>query len=132
MTKDYIYMLLLLCVPFVSSLMIVINIYNGDILGIKENKEYMLWYIPLLTYILFLLVTKKEQFKNIIPEFSIAFFGISLNIYWIYAWEYDKKTNFRHRTEYYDTQCLLCAMTYFVLLHKINTEKTKTIRTTIV
>lgn len=119
-------MLLLLSLPFVSSLMIVINIYNGDILGIRENEEYMLWYIPLLTYILFLLFTQKEQFKNIIPEFSIAFFGVSLNIYWIYAWEYDKKTNFRHRTEYYDTQCLLCAMTYFVLMNKINTQDTET------
>ena len=121
------YMFLLLFIPFVSSLMIVINIYNGDILGIRENEEYMLWYIPLLTYILFLIVTKREKLKNIIPEFSIAFFGVSLNIYWIYAWEYDKKTNFRHRTEYYDTQCLLCAMTYFVLLNKINTQKSNTI-----
>ena len=37
----------LLFLPFFSTLMIVINVYNGDITGLDNNIEYILWYIPI-------------------------------------------------------------------------------------
>ena len=42
----------ILLFPFISSLCIVLNLYNGDILGIDCNYEYILWYIPPLYYFL--------------------------------------------------------------------------------
>ena len=113
-------MLVFLTLPFVSTLMIVLNVYNGDILNIEENTEYMLWYIPLLVYISFLKICLDIKLKTLLPELSIAFFGIVINIYWIYAWKNDSKTNFRHRTEYYDSQCLLCSFCFVVLLNYFN------------
>ena len=35
-----------LYLPFFSTLMIVLNVYNGDIIGIDSNIEYLLWYLP--------------------------------------------------------------------------------------
>ena len=35
--------------PFISTYMIVLNVYNGDILGVHENIEYAIWYtIPFI------------------------------------------------------------------------------------
>lgn len=113
-------MFVFLFFPFVSTLMVVLNVYNGDILGIESNIEYILWYIPLLIYIVFF---NKDTIKNTIPELSLSLFGIIFNFYWIYAWKHDKKTNYRHRTEYYDTQCLLCAMSYTLLVNFFKKQK---------
>ena len=97
--------------PFISSLCIVLNLYNGDVLGIPCNIEYLLWYLPSLFFILF---SCKSYYYS---ELFVCVFGITANIYWHYAWIEDAKTNHRHRTEYYDTQCLMSAF-LFVLLQK--------------
>ena len=34
-----------LLIPLASTLAIVLNVYNGNILGIPENLEYMLWHV---------------------------------------------------------------------------------------
>ena len=106
-----------LILPFCSTLMIVFNVYNGDILGINENLEYMLWYIPISLSTIYNKICKNIVLKFLLPELSLIILGVSINIYWSYAWDNDSTTNFRHRTEYYDSQCLMCSINYSVLLY---------------
>jgi hypothetical protein len=113
-----------LTIPFIGSIAIVLNLYNGDILGISCNFEYILWYIFPLIYFIFHTLRHyyKSHYNNKwekIIEFSlemiVCLLAIIFNVYWHYAWIKDAKTNYRHRTEYYDTQCLLSSMLYSIL-----------------
>ena len=135
-----------LTIPWIGSLAIVLNVYNGDILGISCNFEYLLWYIPPLIYFMAIsarhynkvnVIHKWEKFVEFSCEIFLCILAISCNIYWHYAWIKDAKTNYRHRTEYYDTQCLLCSMLYTILysqFHKdieIKKGNIKTVVTTV-
>ena len=115
--------MILLLLPFFSTLFIVMNIYNGDILGITENIEYLLWYIPLIIFIVHRLIKDDIKEFKLIPELILSLLAIIINVYWIYAWRNDQSTNFRHRTEYYDSQCLLCSLTFSILLNNYNYNK---------
>lgn len=132
----------ILIIQFLVSLAIVLNIYNGDILGISSNLEYLLWYIPPLIYFIFHslnhylnpdTIFKYKVWLEFSSEILLCILGISCNIYWHFAWIKDAKTNYRHRTEYYDTQCLFCGILYVILhtqfhkdLEKITKQKKKT------
>ena len=111
----------ILIFPFISSLCIVLNLYNGDVLGIDCNFEYLLWYIPPLFLFIYKLIKKfnQQNLYNYIIEILVCLFSIVSNIYWHYAWIKDAKTNFRHRTEYYDTQCLISAFLFNILYFEI-------------
>lgn len=123
-----------LTIPWIGSVSIVLNLYNGDILGISSNLEYLLWYIPPLIYFIVhctrhyyqtMIDNKWEKFREFALEIGVCFLGIILNVYWHYAWIHDKKSNYRHRTEFYDTQTLLCSIMYSILhtqYHKTNYE----------
>ena len=124
-----------LTIPFIGSLAVVLNLYNGDILGISCNFEYLLWYIPPLLYFLkhclqhYLNLNhpnRWDKFAEYSLELIVCFLGIFFNVYWHYAWLHDAKSNYRHRTEYYDTQALLSSMLYSILhtqYHKDNTAR---------
>lgn len=92
-----------LFLPFFSTLMIVLNVYNGDILDISSTLEYMLWYIPSL-----LLGLKTVKLYNL----HVIILGIAANIFWYFESPWNRDKSIRHRTEYYDTQCLMCALIY--------------------
>jgi hypothetical protein len=92
-----------LFLPFFSTLMIVLNVYNGDVTGMPSSLEYMLWYIPSL---LIGLKTVKLYMLH------VPILGLALNIFWHYESPWNSNKLIRHRTEYYDTQCLLCSMLY--------------------
>lgn len=121
-----------LTIPWIGSVCIVLNLYNGDILGIPCNFEYLLWYIPPLIYFIVHsvrhyrnigIINKWEKFIEFALEIGVCFLGIIMNVYWHYAWIHDEKSNYRHRTEYYDTQSLLCSIMYSILhtqYHKPN------------
>ena len=111
----------ILILPFISSLAIVLNLYNGDILGIPCNFEYLLWYIP--SFIAFIVNYEKKY----LCELLVCIFAIVSNIYWHYAWIHDAKTNYRHRTEYYDTQTLLSSFLFTILLSYYQDENKKII-----
>lgn len=116
----------ILLFPFISSLCIVLNLYNGDILGIDCNYEYILWYIPPLLLFMYQLIKNKFSKTVIykyICEILVCLFSIISNVYWRYAWIKDAKTNYRHRTEYYDTQCLLSAFLFNILYHQFQKEE---------
>ena len=107
-----------LLLPFCNNLCIVLNLYNGDIFKIESNKEYLLWYIPHL--VLFLFFTYKNNTNKYLLEISILLLSIIINIYWIYAWKHDERTNYRHRTEFYDSQSFICSMIFVSLYNTIN------------
>lgn len=108
--------------PFISSLTIVLNLYNGDILGISCNFEYLQWYIPPL-FILSYFSYNENNIRKYIIEILVCLAAIIFNIYWHYAWIEDEKTNYRHRTEYYDTQALLSAFLFIILFYEFKTSK---------
>ena len=94
--------------------MIVLNIYNGDILGIHENIEYTIWYsVPLLCNIY--VDHKTKNFNNFILDYNLLLMGIISNVYW-YTFQISEGD--RHRTEYYDTQCLLCGISYYTMIER--------------
>ena len=88
----------------------------------------MLWYILTLLldsiYLLHLHFKKSKNLgKNVLyllPEIIVNILGIIFNIYWKFAWENDKKTNYRHRTEYYDTQTILCCFSFSIIMLNYN------------
>ena len=94
-------------VPWVGTLAIVLNIYNGDILGIPTNLEYVLWHaIPLGLQLL------RSPTKATLAAHHVLVMGVGCNLFWFYESPFRPNRLIRHRTEYYDTQCLLCAMLY--------------------
>lgn len=97
----------LLFLPFLSTLMIVLNVYNGDIIGIPSTLEYIIWYIPPI-----ILSIIKKGLKRTIIDLHILFLGISVNIFWYFESPFKQDKKIRHRTEYYDTQALLCCLIY--------------------
>ena len=112
----------LLFVPYASTQCIVLNVYNGDILGIAINLEYMLWYlIPLLIHWGYSYYIK--EFNNNLRkywfEYMILTIGILLNIYWYYCNPWTTNS-IRHRTEYYDTQVLLNCYLFYALNRRFN------------
>ena len=116
-----------LYVPFLSNILIVLNIYNGDLLGIDENIEYMIWFIiPLGVNLIYDSIRwgiKKSYLDLVISDCYINLscyfmwvFGIMCNLYWYYFSPF-KIGGIRHRTEYYDTRCLLAGMLYSHILY---------------
>lgn len=100
--------------PFVSTYMIVLNIYNGDILGVHENIEYALWYsIPFICNVYE--DYKTRNYNDFILDYNLLLIGIISNMYW-YTFPLIKGD--RHRTEYYDTQCLLCGISYYTMIER--------------
>lgn len=96
-----------LLIPLASTLAIVLNVYNGDVLGIQENLEYLLWHAVPLGIELVRSPTRKTLAQN-----HILILGGACNIFWYYESPFRKDKGIRHRTEYYDTQALLCALLY--------------------
>ena len=100
--------------PLLSTYMIVLNIYNGDILSIHANLEFMLLYIAPLTVNLYM-DYKNNEYKKYINEYILYILGIFSNIYWYKLASYEINFNDRHRTEFYDTQCLLCSISFYTI-----------------
>ena len=109
---------LLLFLPFLSTLMIVLNVYNGDIIGIPSSIEYIMWYIPPI-----ILSIIKNGLKTTIIKLHILFLGICVNIFWYFESPFKHNKKIRHRTEYYDTQSLLCCLIYHSIYELIIRNK---------
>lgn len=103
--------MLLLLLPFFSTLCIIMNIYNGGILGINEHNEYLLWYFPLIIYLIYEIINEEKQIIRLIPELILSLLAIFINIYC------------RHYKEYYDFQSLLFSLTFILLLNNYNYNK---------
>ena len=124
-------------IPCLNNYLITLNVYNGDLLGhyiknveLEEDFEYMIWFvIPLVINIIFDLVHTYGLARNsydLVPQllkklyiscYFVWIIGIGTNLYWYYfsPWKLDPPPH-RHRTEYYDSRALLCAMSYTQLL----------------
>ena len=103
----------LLFLPFFSTMMIVINVYNGDITGLDNNIEYIFWYIPIIISYLY-----NHGLIKTFRNHHVSFLGIILNLFWYFESPFLPDKKIRHRTEYYDTQCLLCGMIYHTIYEK--------------
>ena len=110
-----------LCIPMFINFLIVLNIYNGDVLGIDENIEYSLWFIlPMFINIVFDLST--YTYISLVGMYILysSYFpwtiGIISNMYWYVYYPWKSEPDPRHRTEFYDTKILLCSMLYTQLL----------------
>ena len=53
--------------------MIVLNVYNGDILGIPSDFEYLLWYTPVIISSIIELGIKKSLYI-----YLVAYLGVIL------------------------------------------------------
>ena len=108
--------LLSLILPFVANFCITLNVYNGDILQIDENLEYLLWFlVPLIINILydiFFYPSLKREPLVYKTCYIIWILGIISNVYWYYFSPFKIKDSIRHRTEYYATHSLLCSLLY--------------------
>lgn len=93
--------------PWLGSLAIVLNIYNGDVLPIQENLEYMIWYaVPL---VIDLICCPSWQ---TLSQDHVLIVGLACNLFWYFESPFYTTNEARHRTEFYDTQALLCALLY--------------------
>ena len=102
-------------VPWCSTCAIVMNVYNGDILPIHENLEYLLWYaVPLLGRL-----ARRDRAERWFQRNHVLIFGAALNLFWYYESPFRPHRTVRHRTEYYDTQCLLCGMLYHAMYEQL-------------
>ena len=92
--------------------MVVLNVYNGDILGIQENAEYGLWFvIPLCLHV------GADLRRCAWPvarrnHYLIWSLGAICNIYWYFFTPFEKNRSLRHRTEYYDTHAFLASIAF--------------------
>ena len=134
-----------LFVSFISTFLITLNIYNGDLIKllskkdiVSENIEYMLWFLGPLLYLLF-----NYKLSEYPLEYFVLILGVLVNVYWNRyspwsndtdrtmlavkdkTWENDKKltniyvvNNPRHRTEFYGTQFVLCSMLFLILVRR--------------
>ena len=100
-------------VAWCSTLCIVLNVYNGDVLPIHENLEYALWHaVPLGATWLW----DQHTLLRTLTRHHVLLFGVCCNVFWYYESPFHAHRTIRHRTEYYDTQGLLCAMLYCHML----------------
>ena len=104
--------------PFISTYLITLNVYNGDIFKIPENLEYMTWYIIPLLINSTIDIKNKNNIKIYILDYNLYILGIISNLYWYHSSPFRIDRDIRHRTEYYDTQCLLCALNYYTLVER--------------
>ena len=111
---------LLLLIPFIETTLFVLNVYNGDILGINENIEYMIYYLVPLCVLFGISIVNSTLSSDLILyffEYLVLLLGIVFNIFWKYEWKQD-----RHRTEFYDTQCLLGSMLFTVIVKQCSVK----------
>tara|TARA_B100001093_G_C26184065_1_gene741047 strand:- start:6 stop:350 length:345 start_codon:yes stop_codon:yes gene_type:complete len=107
-------MIYLLIIPFLANLMIVLNVYNGDVLGIPSEIEYLLWYLlPALVSIFKIGITKS------IKKYHNLYLGIILMIFWYFESPFRSDKQIRHRTEYYDTHTLMCVLLYHSIFESL-------------
>ena len=109
--------------PFISTYCIVLNLYNGDIIGTQENLEYGLWYLIPLISNLYIDCKNKVNFDEYFLDYNLLIMGILNNIYWYYVDPLANPNDKRHRTEYYDTQCLLCMISYYTMVERFKMIK---------
>ena len=71
-------------IPCISEFFIILNIYNGDIIGISENIEYSLWH----TFSLIISSLFNDTFSK---EHFVLLLAIITNYYWFffYPWNID-------------------------------------------
>ena len=53
------------------------------------------------------------------PTVATLSFAFSINLFWYYESPFRPHRTVRHRTEYYDTQCLLCGMLYHAMYEQL-------------
>jgi len=100
----------LLFLTFFSNLMIVLNVYNGDILGIANELEYLLWYIPAILGSIY-----KVGFINSLKIYHTLYLGVVVLVFWYFESPFRISKKIRHRTEYYDTHALMCGLLYHTI-----------------
>ena len=73
-----------LFVSFISTFLITLNIYNGDLIKllskkdiVSENIEYMLWFLGPLLYLLF-----NYELSEYPLEYFVLILGVLVNVYW--------------------------------------------------
>ena len=104
-------------IPLCSTYMIILNVYNGDILGIDNNLEYLLWYILPVVWCSGQYLGEGTGGTQISPicwglVYLAWVLGIVSNLYWYYQTPFRESRSLRHRTEYYDTQVFLSHLLY--------------------
>ena len=100
---------------WISSLFIILNIYNGDILALHENYEYTLPHYLVIT-------AAAATDDDDLLLWMTAAVAIVANLYWVGGYPFnniDDPADLRHRTEFYDTQCYICSSYYILLGHRI-------------
>ena len=110
--------------PLMMEYCVIINLYNGDLLGIAEPIEYSFYSVPVLMFMLGLV---KRGHEIPISEIFIVCIIILTYLQWALhspfeewpEWWPAEKTedDERHRTEWYDTHVMVFGV-YFVMFMK--------------
>jgi hypothetical protein len=107
--------------------MVVLNVYNGNVLGIQENLEYGIWFLVPLFGNFFLDKYSNQVITGEYMNFYIIWtLGVVSNLYWHFYTPFEENRSLRHRTEYYDTQSFLAAISFSELTRCLNIDTTYT------
>ena len=115
--------------PFIVSILVILNIYEGNTTSIDPNLEYMLLFVMCFVFILCCSI-KMKKISHHILDLIIYGFGIFFNVMWYYYNKEREKTlkkdyevEFKHRTDYYDMQSLLSMMLFVLLVNHVKRLK---------
>jgi hypothetical protein len=119
---------------FIMELLIVLNIYNGELTPLSESIEYIMYYLVASVYIS-MIKTASTNSNKLIK--IILVIGLLTNLWWYFRnpWEVDSDRHIvasktpnnitdntyivnrpRHRTEFYCSHTLLAAILFVVMV----------------
>ena len=111
--------------PFIVSILVILNKYEGNTTSIDPNLEYMSLFIMCFVFVLFCSIKMNKVFI-VISDLLVYLLGILFNLLWYFYNKERQKTlrrdyqvEFKHRTDYYDMQSLLSMMLFVLLVNHL-------------
>ena len=111
--------------PFIVSILVILNKYEGNTTSIDPNLEYMSLFIMCFVFVLFCSIKMNKVFI-VISDLLVYLLGILFNLLWYFYNKEREKTlrrdyqvEFKYRTDYYDMQSLLSMMLFVLLVNHL-------------
>jgi hypothetical protein len=111
--------------PFIVSILVILNKYEGNTTSIDPNLEYMSLFAMCFVFVLCCSI-KMKKVLDIAIDLVVYGLGILFNLLWYYHNKEREKTlrrdyavEFKNRTDYYDMQSLLSMMLFVLLVNHL-------------